>query len=45
MQAISEERDQQRELIGRITGQDEREILVEELELTSPRMHKEAGVS
>jgi hypothetical protein len=45
MQAISEELDQQWVLIGRITGQNEREVLVEELEIASERVHKEEGVS
>ena len=45
MQAISEELDQHWELIGRITSQNEREVLVEELEIASVRVHKEASVS
>jgi hypothetical protein len=45
MQAISDELDQQWELIGRITGQEERAFLVEELEIVSVRLHKEASAS
>ena len=45
MQAINEELDQQWELVGQLTGQRDQEALVEELDISSVRVHKEAGVS
>ncbi|WP_282875706.1 hypothetical protein [Pseudomonas peli] len=43
MQAINEELDQQWGIIGLLTGQYEQEVLVEKLDITSVRVHKETG--
>lgn len=45
MEAIGDELNQQWELIDRITGQEDRAFLVEELQVASARVHNEAGVS
>ncbi|EZH79844.1 hypothetical protein AU05_14880 [Ectopseudomonas composti] len=42
MQAINEELDQQWELVGQLTGQRDQEALVEELDISSVRVHREA---
>lgn len=43
MQAINEELDQQWELVGQLTGQRDQEVLVEELDISSVRVHQEAS--
>ncbi|WP_417702393.1 hypothetical protein [Pseudomonas sp.] len=45
MQAINEELDQQWELVGQLTGQRDQEALVEELDISSVRVHREAETS
>ena len=45
MQAINEELDQQWELVGQLTGQRDQEALVEELDISSVRVHQEAEAS
>jgi uncharacterized pyridoxal phosphate-containing UPF0001 family protein len=45
MQAINEELDQQWELVGQLTGQRDQEALVEELDISSVRVHREAEAS
>lgn len=45
MQAINEELDQQWELVGQLTGQRHQEALVEELDISSVRVHREAEAS
>ena len=43
MQAISEELDQQWELVGLLTGERDREALVEELQYPSPHLLRETA--
>lgn len=45
MQAINEELDQQWELVSQLTGQRGQEALVEELDISSVRVHRETEVS
>lgn len=45
MQAINEELDQQWELVGQLTGQRDQEVLVEELDISLVRVHREAEIS
>ncbi|AVK06664.1 hypothetical protein N5E30_23490 [Pseudomonas chengduensis] len=42
MQAINEELDLQWELVGQLTGQRDQEVLVEKLDISSVRVHREA---
>lgn len=43
MQAINEELDQQWELVGQLTDRRDQEVLVEELDISSVRVHQEAS--